>query len=117
MTKTRIAFLLTAVLSPLAAQAETLTLDQCVGVALKENPEIAGSNYEVEVAVAKKNQARSGYSPRLKLDAGIQRWDKEMSSPLFGLLYGECTNCQWATNPQTQQPSLFDPIMFRPPWA
>ena len=117
MTKTRIAFLLTAVLSPLAAQAETLTLDQCVGVALKENPEIAGSNYEVEVAVAKKNQARSGYSPRLKLDAGIQRWDKEMSSPLFGLLYGECTNCQWATNPQTQQPSLFDPIMFRPQWT
>jgi outer membrane protein TolC len=117
MTTTRLALILTAVLAPLAAQAETLTLDQCVSIALKESPEVTGVNFEVEAAVAKKNAARGGYSPRLKLDAGVQRWDKEMSAPLFGLLYNECTNCQWATNPKTHQPSLFDPISFRPQWT
>jgi outer membrane protein TolC len=86
-------------LAPVAAHAESLSLDQCVAIALKENPEMASANYEVEVAVAKKNVARGGYSPRLKMDAGVQRWDSTFAVPLFGMLPKYCSTCAW--NPVT----------------
>jgi outer membrane protein TolC len=108
----------TTAIAPLAARAETMSLDQCVAIALKENPEIASANYEIDAAVAKKNVARGGYSPRLKLDAGVQRWNSEFSAPLFGILLDhKCDNCTWTTNPQTQQPALLDPLTFRPQWT
>jgi outer membrane protein len=127
MTRTSLALILTATLAPLGARAETMTLDQCVSIALKENPEVAGANYEVEAAVAKKNAARGGYSPRLKLDAGVQRWDKEMSVPLFGALYQYCTNCEWSYLKDAQgaailkdgkrQLEILTPLTLRPQWT
>jgi outer membrane protein TolC len=87
--------LLSTILAPLAVRAETLSLDQCVSIALKESPDAVSANYEVEAAVAKKNSARGGYSPRLKLDAGVQRWDSTFAAPLFGGLTQYCTGCAW----------------------
>jgi outer membrane protein TolC len=107
----------TATLAPLTTRAESLSLDQCVAIALKESPEMASANYEIEAAVAKKNAARGGYGPRLRLDAGVQRWDSEFSAPLFGVLLDKCDNCNWTKNPQTQQPALLEPFTFRPQWT
>jgi outer membrane protein len=110
MTKTRIALVLGAVFVPLAAQAETLTLDQCVSIAMKESPDITGANFDVDAAIAKKNEARGGYSPRLKLDAGVQRWDSEFSIPLFGLVAQACgANCNSGM--------LLEPMTLRPQWT
>ncbi len=129
MTTTRLALILTAVLAPLAAQAETLTLDQCVSIALKENPEVAGAGFEVEAAIAKKNAARAGYSPRLKMDAGIQRWDKTFKVPLFGGLVPYCKNCEWngPIDPNTGKVvvgsdgvpdyDILNPVTLRPQWT
>jgi outer membrane protein len=114
---TRLAPFLIVLLTPLAARAESLTLDQCVTTALKSSADTAVADLEVEAAVSKKKSAFGAYGPRLRLDAGIQRWDKEMSAPLFGGLYNECTNCQWAINPATQKPSLFDPLALRAQWT
>ena len=95
--KTRLVLACIAILAPLSsrARAETLTLDQCVAIALKESPDTVSANYEVEGAVAKKNGAFGAYGPRLHLDAGIQRWDKEFAAPLFGMLPQYCTHCAW----------------------
>ena len=82
---TRVAPLLVILLAP-SAQAETLTLDQCVAAALKNSPDMATANLEIDAAQAKKASARGGYSPRLRLDASIQRWDKALGAPLFGRL-------------------------------
>jgi outer membrane protein len=128
MTRTNIALIVTAVLAPLAAQAETLTLDHCVNIALKESPDSVSADFEVEAAVAKKNAARGGYSPRLKLDAGVQRWDKEMSMPLFGGMTQYCTNCSWAHVKDAQGNDVLDaqgnpklailePLTLRPQWT
>jgi outer membrane protein TolC len=95
-TRATTAVVCIATLASLAARADTLTLDQCVAIALKESPDTASANFEVEAAMAKKGAARGGYSPRLRLDAGIQRWDKEMSAPLFGMLPQYCLDCTWA---------------------
>jgi outer membrane protein TolC len=110
MTTTRIAFIVAAVLAPVGARAETLNLDQCVSIALKENPDVTGANYEVAAAVAKKNQARAGYSPRLKLEAGVQRWGSGFSVPLFGIVAQACgQNCDSTL--------LMEPMTLRPQWT
>jgi len=126
---TKLALITIATLAPLSARAESLSLDQCVAIALKENPEMASANYEVDAAVAKKNVARGGYSPRLKMDAGVQRWDKEFSAALFGMLPRYCSTCAW--NPVTDasgntlyhldgSPRLQvqeESLTFRPQWT
>jgi outer membrane protein len=125
---TKLALIGIATLAPLAARAENMSLDQCVAIALKENPEMASANYEVEAAVAKKNVARGGYSPRLKMDAGVQRWNSEFSVPLFGAIYQYCTNCTWspandsAGNPIIGKdgkpvPEILVPLTLRPQWT
>jgi outer membrane protein TolC len=108
-TITRLALLGIATLAPLSARAESMSLDQCVAVALKENPEMASANYEVDAAVAKKNVARGGYSPRLKMDAGVQRWDSEFAMPLFAGVAQACRDCD--------QSSLMTPFVLRPQWT
>jgi outer membrane protein len=145
MTSTRTRLLLvclngTVALAPLAVHAESLSLDQCVAIALKENPEMASANYEVDAAVAKKNVARAGYSPRLKMDAGMQRWDSTFSASLFGMLPAYCTTCVWTPSnirqPNPNAPGLplvanagqtpstdyvpniqVDSLVFRPQWT
>jgi outer membrane protein TolC len=115
--ETCLALLCIAILAPLAARAESLSLDQCVAIALKESPDTAVANFEVEAALSQKKSALGAWGPRLRLDAGVQRWDQALSAPLFGLLYNECTNCAWTINPATNQPSLFDPLTLRPQWT
>jgi outer membrane protein len=131
MTRTRLTLILTLSLAPLTARAETLTLDQCVAIALKESPDTTSANFEVEAAIAKKNAARGGYSPRLKLDAGFQRWDKELGAPLFAGIVMSCPTCPWNQTDnlpystpdgstvyiQSQRQLLTESIVFRPQWT
>jgi outer membrane protein TolC len=123
LTNTRLALICVTTLAPLSAQAESMTLDQCVAIALKENPEMASANYEVEAAVAKKNVARGGYGPRLKMDAGVQRWDSLFAVPLYAGVYAQCPYpaCNWNhTTDSTGQnhfPILEDSLPLRPQWT
>ena len=114
--------LLLLMLAPVAVNAQPLTLDQCVAIALKESPDAASANYEVASAVAKKTSARGGYSPRLRLDAGVQRWDSTFAVPLFGGIFQECPypNCAWnyTLNPDgSKHFSILDPFTLRPQWT
>jgi outer membrane protein len=109
LTKTRLALICMSTLAPISARSESLSLDQCVAIALKENPEMASANYEVDSAVAKKNVARGGYSPRLKMDAGVQRWDSEFSAPLFAAVAQACPSCD--------RDALMTPFLLRPQWT
>jgi outer membrane protein len=79
------AFILTAALAPLAARAETLTLDQCVAIALKNNSDIASADSEVEAAEFVRKKTFGAYGPRLKLDAGIQVWNQALPFRLGSL--------------------------------
>ena len=111
-TTARIVVVCITTFAPLAARAEALSLDQCVAIALKESPDTASANFEVEAAIAKKTGARGAYGPRLRLDAGIQRWDSEFTAPLFGGIVQACTNCTWPSpNPLTT------PFVLRPQYT
>ena len=62
------ALLLAAVtLHPVAIFARPLTLEQCLEIALSENPEIARAGYAREEARLLKEEARAGYFPELAL--------------------------------------------------
>lgn len=99
--------------APLRAQAEVLTLDECVALALKENPEITSANFEVEAAQAKKSGALGGYGPRLRVEAGLQHWDTKVALPILAGLGEACTNCTWTIDPNTQKPMIYTPSELR----
>jgi outer membrane protein len=88
-----------ALLVPLSAPAETLTLDQCVAIALKDNPDNAIAAIEIEAASARRKSTRGAWGPRLKLDLSAQRWDKALGLSFFTPLMLACTNCAWNQDP------------------
>jgi len=53
-----------------------LTLEECVGVALKNNPAMEVARTGVAAADESAGEARAGYYPRLSANAGYSRWTK-----------------------------------------
>jgi outer membrane protein TolC len=56
LRRNHLALLCIAILAPVSARAESLTLDQCVASALKNNPDIATADFEIDAATAMKNK-------------------------------------------------------------
>jgi outer membrane protein TolC len=56
----------------LEAQTERLTLNQCLSVALKENPLIKASEQKYQAALARINQAKGISQPTLNFDSDLQ---------------------------------------------
>ena len=126
LSRTQLALLCIATLAPLSAHAESLTLDQCVAIALKESPDIAVTNFDVDAALSQKKSAQGSWGPRLHMDAGVQRWDSTFAEPFFAGLVLGCTNCNWnqtpgATNESGQtmptQQQIMASTVFRPQWT
>jgi outer membrane protein TolC len=128
-TKATFSLFFVATLAPSVARAEILTLDKCVSIALKESPDVTSADYGVDAAAARKLSARGAWGPRLRLDAGVQRWDKELGAQLFAAVPATCTNCQWNTQqgqtinlagrdvPAGNLNDLLAPIVLRPQWT
>ena len=116
MTIKYLGFLFPALLLsiPTGARAETLTLDQCVAAALKDNPDIGSAASEIEVATAQKEAAAGGYSPKLRLEAGAQRWNEEMSAPLFSGFSFYCPTCAWEVDPDPSLQGKTNPLTGKP---
>lgn len=55
--------------------ARTITLSDCVAIALRENPELQSSSFEVRGAEAERAQVRGGFGPRVHVDATVQQWN------------------------------------------
>ncbi|MGB9890942.1 TolC family protein [Thermodesulfovibrio yellowstonii] len=65
-------------LNPLYAQElKTLSLQECIDIALKKNPDILASKSTVEKSFFKIGEARSGYFPEIDLSLGYQRTYQE----------------------------------------
>lgn len=84
-TKLTLATLAASFLTARSAAAEPMTLAKCIDVALRGNPDITSANLEVEASTAQSKSARGAFGPRLRLDAGIQRWDKPLPFSLGSL--------------------------------
>jgi outer membrane protein len=130
-TKTRLALICLTTLAPLSARAESLTLDQCVAIALRESPDTAVANFEVEAALSQKKSAFGAWGPRLHMDAGVQRWDSALAMPFFAPVVMACPTCAWNqtdnlpyTTPDgkttyipSQKQLTSESTTFRPQWT
>lgn len=56
-----------------ADELRILSLQECIDIALKKNPEILASKEQVQKSFFKIEEARSGYFPEIELSAGAQR--------------------------------------------
>ncbi len=67
-----VSFLLLIPTQGVEAQTERLTLDQCISIALNENPLIQASNHNYQAALARINQAKAISQPTLNIDSDLQ---------------------------------------------
>jgi outer membrane protein TolC len=66
-----------------APWGRTVSLAQCVAIALRENPDAQSSEFAVQGAEAQRAEVRGAFGPKLQFDGNIQQW----SSP-FRLFFG-----------------------------
>jgi outer membrane protein len=64
-------------------QARVLTLDQCIDIALKNNPTVRASMFGVEVNQSRVGQARSGYYPQLSASGSYARVHPQPNTVVF----------------------------------
>jgi outer membrane protein TolC len=100
-SKLKIATLVISLLAAGKAAAEPMSLDQCIEVALKKNPDIISSTLEIDAAEAARKSARGAFGPRLRVEGGVQRWDRGITTNFMsGVLplvnYGLTSNGQTA---------------------
>ncbi len=63
--------------------ARTLSLAQCVAIALRENPDAQSTEYGVRTAEAERAEVRGAFAPRVQFDGNVQQW----TSP-FAIAFG-----------------------------
>lgn len=62
----------------------TISLDEAVSVALRQNQDVRVSAAEVEAADAQRRQVKGQLFPRLRAEGNILRWDKSLELGGFG---------------------------------
>src|SRR5258706_2061592 len=71
---------------PASAQTapQRMTVEQCVDVALRQNPDVLTSDAEVDEASAKRGGAAGYFGPKLRIDGNVTEWDRAFSFSGFG---------------------------------
>ncbi len=59
----------------LPSYGQSLTLEECISIALENNPSIGSSEYNVRESEARVSEVRSGYFPTINLNSGASRTD------------------------------------------
>jgi outer membrane protein TolC len=58
-----------------SAPAGTVSLKECVAIALRENPDALSSEYAVQEAQAQRAEVGGQFGPRLQFDGNVQQWN------------------------------------------
>jgi outer membrane protein len=65
------------------SQAPTISLTECVAIALRENPDVQSSEFAVRGAEAQRAEVRGAFAPKVQFDGNVQQWNSPFSIP-FG---------------------------------
>ncbi len=57
------------------AGARTMSLTECVAIALRENPDSQSSEFAVRGAEAQRAEVRGTFAPRVQFDGNVQQWN------------------------------------------
>jgi outer membrane protein TolC len=66
-----------------APWGRTVSLAQCVAIALRENPDAQSSEFAVRAAEAQRAEVRGAFAPKVQFDGNIQQWTSPFRVP-FG---------------------------------
>lgn len=68
----------------IAPPSRTVSLDEAVAVALRQNQDVRVSAAELEAADAQRRQVKGQFFPRVRAEGNILRWDKALELSGFG---------------------------------
>jgi outer membrane protein len=84
--------------------ARTLSLAQCVAIALRENPDAQSSEYGVRTAEAERAEVRGAFGPRLQFDGNVQQWNSPFSINFGGQNFEVRSAFTWTAGVSLIQP-------------
>jgi outer membrane protein len=76
--------LLAGVAGAQSGAPRTLSLTECVAVALRENPDAQSSEFAVRGAEARRAEVRGGFGPKVQFDGNVQQWSSPFSLSFNG---------------------------------
>jgi len=87
------------------APGRTISLVECVAIALRENPDAQSSEFAVRGAEAKRAEVRGAFAPKVQFDGNVQQW----TSP-FAIAFGGTSFTVRDASTWTAGISLIQPI-------
>jgi outer membrane protein len=100
-----VAFALWAAPSAVAAETtRSMTIDDCVDLALRQNPDLLGKDAEVSHAEAEASGAEGRFGPKLHVDANFQQWNSPFTIPFGGENFTVRSDFTWLASASLIQP-------------
>jgi outer membrane protein len=91
------------------ASTRTMSLNECVAIALRENPDSQSSEYAVRGAEAQRAEVRGAFAPKVQFDGNVQQWNAPFSIDFGGQSLTVRNAFTWTAGVSLVQPltSLF----------
>ncbi len=86
------------------APAGTISLKDCVAVALRENPDAQSSEFAVQGAEAQRAEVRGEFGPRVQFDGNVQQWTSPFSIGFGGTNFTVRDAFTWTAGVSLVQP-------------
>ncbi len=102
---TAVAFALWGASSSVAAQTtRPMSIDDCVALALRQNPDLLGRDAEIAQAESKASGAEGRFGPKLHVDANFQQWNSPFTIPFGGENFTVRSDFTWLASASLIQP-------------
>jgi outer membrane protein len=86
------------------AAARTMSLTECVAIALRENPDSQSSEYAVQGAEAQRAEVRGAFAPRVQFDGNVQQWTSPFAIPFGSQVFTVRDAFTWTAGVSLIQP-------------
>jgi outer membrane protein len=100
-------FAVVAAASSAAAQptpSGTISLKECVAIALRENPDAQSSEFAVQGAEAQRAEVRGEFGPRVQFDGNVQQWTSAFAIGFGGTNFTVRDASTWTAGVSLIQP-------------
>jgi outer membrane protein len=87
-----------------AAAPQSMSIDDCVALALRQNPDVLAKDAELAQAESTARGAEGRFGPRLHVDANFQQWNSPFSIPFGGESFTVRSAFTWLGSASLIQP-------------
>jgi outer membrane protein TolC len=86
------------------AQQAPMPVEQCVSIAITQNPDSKSADFDVDAAEASRSGAHGELLPKLRADGNVQLWDRPFSLPFGTSSFQVRDQFTWNTSATLTQP-------------